>query len=87
MALAAKVKATSCAIHEIWGIDVGNTSLLAHVLAAYISMKPASLLPLITTICSSTSSSTNDAFAEAQELLLDPLWGISVVAQVGLSFH
>jgi hypothetical protein len=87
MALAAKVKATSRAIHEIWGIDVGNTTLLAQVLAAYISMKPSSLLPLITTICSSTSSSTNDAFTEAQELLLDPLWGISVVAQVGLSFH
>jgi hypothetical protein len=89
MAFAAKVHATSQALHAIWGIDASDTTQLAQALAAFISSKPASLLPLITNLCSSSHHSlpAEDAFAEAHELLVDPHCGISIIAQVGISFQ
>jgi hypothetical protein len=65
-----------------WAVDISNVQLLAHVLALYISTKPAPLLHHIMALCSHEAlQSSKKDFDELQETLIEPLNKVCIITQ------
>ncbi len=88
--LAAKVRATTTALMQIWGFDGCQHCALAHMLAAYFTFKLAALLEeviaLSLTMPDQQQSLDYVLLADLQDLLTQPLCGASIIVGVGLSF-
>ncbi len=85
-----KVRATTNALTHIWGFDGWQNYMLAHVLAAYLTFKPAALLKeviaLSLTMPDQQQSLDHMLLTNLQDLLTQPLHGAAIIMGIGLSF-